>query len=138
MKNSWKIGIVGVIVLGLIWFLFIRNKKEGAEPTITEPEETDHCARPPVHFKPYDSEVDWGDFSQGVNQYLGDYDIWSPYAHGFLKGINVKASKAYVQYYQEEIKQYFNSSKALPSWEVAIGMYNCRSNGELPGDILLD
>ena len=136
MKSKLKYGILLLAAIVILYFLFA-NKKTSDIPTEVNTDDG-HCITPPANFKKYDHDVNWGDFAKGVRDYLGEYDTYAKYALAFLKGIDVEGKSTYVKYYQDEIRAYMKSNKALPNWEVLVGQFNCESNGVFPGDVVLN
>jgi hypothetical protein len=134
MKTKFIIPIIAAVLI--IYFVFIK-KGASTEELLESAIAKGNCITPPANFKKYNTEVNWGDFGKGVSDYLVDDDTHKKFAHGFLKGINVEARSTYVKYYQDEIRAYMKSSKALPHWEVIIGQYNCEANGAFPKDVIL-
>ena len=136
MKKYLKFLIPITIGIIILYFLFAR--KSSVEKEIDGIVSGDRCITPPAHFKQYDdASIEWGDYAGGIRDYIGDYDENVKLVSSFLKGLDIQPSRAYVKYYQDEIKAYLNSKKSLPSWETQVGQFSCDSGGMFPEDVQL-
>ncbi len=136
MKKYLKILIPVTVGIIILYFLFVR--KSPVEKEIADVTSGNRCITPPAHFKKYDdASIEWGDYAGGIRDYIGDYDENVKLVSSFLKGLDIQPSRAYVKYYQDEIKAYLKSKKSLPSWETRVGEFSCNSGGMFPEDVQL-
>lgn len=128
MKKT--VGIIIAAVVGLVGLVLVLRRREAGFST--DPISGLDCISVPKDFIGWSgsfASTDWGAYGAARQQHLGidpNDDGIRAFVDGFFKAIDVEPRSNYVKHFKREIRDYINSTSALPHWEVSqVGYMRC-------------